>query len=172
MSIGVVPNAQRDAVAGAVIGGIQPIRKALVDALLEQSCKNASYVTIFDLVVGSVTGAGEFALELGGVQASSSEIPKNAFSLGSASYSLGGGSAGGADFSLGGDSTSGSSVGSGDTSFTGTAPDASGGAAGDSGGTDGGGGGARRLATTPASALTGKRGGGLAVAGLASLGLV
>src|SRR4051794_38692198 len=107
MSIGVVPNAQRDAVAGAVIGGIQPIRKALVDALLEQSCKNASYVTIFDLVVGSVTGAGEFALELGGVQATSSEIPKNGFALGSASYSLGGGSAGGARLPPRGGSTGG-----------------------------------------------------------------
>ena len=167
LMIAVVPNAQRDAVAGAVIGGIQPLRKALVDALLAQSCKNASYITIFDLVVGSVTGAGEFALSLGGVQASSSVIPKNGFSLGEAQYSLGGGSnGGGASFDLPGDTG-----GTGDTSYTGTAPDTSTG-----GGADGGSGnapsGAKRLVTQPASALVGKRGGGLAVAGLASLGLL
>lgn len=163
LSVAVVPNAQRDAVAGAVIGGIQPVRKALVDALLEQSCKNASYVTIFDLVVGSVTGAGEFALSLGGVQASSGEIPKNAFSLGEAAYSLGGG--GGASFDIpGGASTGGSS-------FTGTAPNASS-SSGDGGSGNGGGSSAKPLVTSPAAALAGKRGGGLAVAGLSSLGLI
>jgi hypothetical protein len=163
LSIAVVPNAQRDAVAGAVIGGIQPIRKALVDALLEQSCTNASYVTIFDLVVGSVTGAGEFALSLGGVQASSGEIPKNGFSLGEAQYTLGGGG-GGASFDIPGGSTS----GGGDSSFTGTAPSASSGSSG-GGGT---GSSAKPIVTSPASALAGKRGGGLAVAGLSSLGLI
>jgi hypothetical protein len=162
LSVAVVPNAQRDAVAGAVIGGIQPIRKALVDALLEQSCTNASYITIFDLVVGSVTGAGEFALSLGGVQASSGEIPKNGFSLGEAQYSLGGGG-GGASFDIPGGATT------GDSSFTGTAPNASSGSD-DSGGDTGSS--AKPIVTSPASALAGKRGGGLAVAGLSSLGLI
>jgi hypothetical protein len=161
LSIAVVPNAQRDAVAGALIGGIQPIRQSLVDALLAQSCKNASYVTIFDLVVGSVTGAGEFALALGGVQASSGEIPKNAFDLGTAAYSLGGaGSSGGVALGSGGDTAGGG------TSFTGTAPDGgdSGGGKGDDGSTP--------IATSPVRAFKGKRGGGLAVAGLSSLGLI
>jgi hypothetical protein len=91
LTISVVPNAQRDAVAGAVIGGIQPVRQSLFDALLAQSCKNSSYITIFDLVVGSVTGAGEFALSLGGAQASSSEIAQNKFNLAAGTYDFGGG---------------------------------------------------------------------------------
>lgn len=158
LSIAVVPNAQRDAIAGAVIGGIQPFRKALTDALLEQSCKNASYITIFDLVVGSVTGAGEFALALGGVQASSSAIPKNAFSLGEAQYSLGGGGAP-LSFDTGG--------GSGSTSFSGTAPEAT------SGGSDGTGSSAGTpIATKAVKAFKGSRGGGLATAGIGALGLL
>jgi hypothetical protein len=158
LSIAVVPNAQRDAVAGALIGGIQPIRKSLTDALLAQSCKNASYITIFDLVVGSVTGAGEFALSLGGVQASSSVIPKNAFSLGEAQYSLGGGSVPSASLDTGG---------SGSTSFTGTAPEATtGGKSGDRGSAG------APIATNAASAFKGSRGGGLAAAGVGSLGLL
>jgi len=120
----------------------------------------------FDLTVSSVRTA-DIALSLGGVQASSSVIPKNAFSLGDAQYTLGGGSnGGGASFDLPGDTG-----GTGDTSYTGTAPDTStgGGAGGDSGNAPSG---AKRLVTQPASALVGKRGGGLAVAGLASLGLL
>jgi hypothetical protein len=164
LAIAVVPNSQRDAIAGAVIGGIQPIRKALTDALLEQSCKNASYITIFDLVVGSVTGAGAFALSLGGVQASSSVIPKNGFSLGDAQYSLGGGAAGGgAPLSF---DTAG---GSGSTSFSGTAPSASSG--GSSTGGDGSSAGTP-VATKTASAFKGTRGGGLAAAGVGALGLL
>ena len=164
LAIAVVPNAQRDAVAGAVIGGIQPIRKALTDALLEQSCKNASYITIFDLVVGSVTGAGAFALSLGGVQASSSEIPKNGFSLGDAQYSLGGGGAAAVpSFDAGG--------ASGSSSFTGSAPEAtSGGSTGGSGG--GGSSAGTPIATKTAAAFKGRRGGGLAAAGVSALGLL
>lgn len=91
IGIAVVPSAQRDALAGQVLGAAQPVRQSLFDALLAQSCKNATYITIFDLVVGSVTGAGEFALALGGAQASSGAIPKNQFSLLNGDYELGGG---------------------------------------------------------------------------------
>jgi hypothetical protein len=166
LAIAVVPNSQRDAVAGAVIGGIQPLRKALTDALLEQSCKNASYITIFDLVVGSVTGAGAFALSLGGVQASSSVIPKNGFSLGDAQYSLGGGAGG-----VGGLGTSPSfdtPGGSGSSSFSGTAPSAS--TKGDTSGDRGSAG--SPIATKTAGAFKGSRGGGLAAAGVGALGLL
>lgn len=82
MGISVVPNSTRDSLAGALFEGIQPIRQDLFDALLEQDCGNATYITVFDIVVGSVTGAGAFNLNFGGVQASSGEVAENEFDLG------------------------------------------------------------------------------------------
>jgi len=72
-----VPNGQRDAITGGVLSGIQPVRESLVDALLEADCSNASFITVFDIVLGSLTGAGSFALNLGGAQATTAAI--NAF---------------------------------------------------------------------------------------------
>lgn len=74
LKIGVVPNAQRDSVVSPILGGARPVREALVDALLALDCGNASYITIADIVLGSVTGAGALSLELGGVQATTAAI--------------------------------------------------------------------------------------------------
>jgi hypothetical protein len=175
LGISVVPNSNRDAVAGGAIGGIQPIRKALFDALLQQSCKNASYITIFDLVVGSVTGAGEFAVNLGGAQASSSAIGANQFQLGNGSFALGGSTVD-SNSSLS-SSTLGSSTdsgGGGSSSFAGTAgdPGTSGSDSGDAapaGGSGGGNGGGIRNAVPAAATFKGTRGGALAGVGLGSL---
>jgi len=82
LTIGVVPNPSRDRVAGQLIDGIQPIREPLFEAMLEQDCDSADLITVFDIVVGSMTGAGEFGIELGGVQATSGEIPETGFDLG------------------------------------------------------------------------------------------
>jgi len=82
MGISVVPNSTRDSLAGALFEGIQPVRQDLFDALLELDCGNATYITVFDIVVGSITGAGSFNLSFGGVQASSGEITENEFDLG------------------------------------------------------------------------------------------
>jgi hypothetical protein len=82
MGISVVPNATRDALAGAVFDGIQPVRQSLFDALLEADCGNATFITVFDIVVGSITGAGAFNVNFGGVQASSGEVAENGFDLG------------------------------------------------------------------------------------------
>ena len=60
-----------------VIGGAQPFRDAVTEALLEQDCGNATYITVADIVLGGVSGAGQIGLELGGVQATTAEI--NAF---------------------------------------------------------------------------------------------
>ena len=79
MTIGIVPNATRDQVAGTLLGALQPARQAAVDALLAQSCTNATYITVGDIVLGSVTGAGAFELELGGVHASSGEYSEFSF---------------------------------------------------------------------------------------------
>jgi hypothetical protein len=79
MSIAVVPNATRDAISGGILGGVLPVRQALTDALLAQSCKNGTYITIADIAVGSITGAGSFSLELGGVAATTGDVQLSSF---------------------------------------------------------------------------------------------
>jgi hypothetical protein len=80
LKIGVVPNATRDQLAGTLLGALQePVRKPLVDALMAQDCGNATYITIADVVLGSVSGAGAFELELGGVHATSGEFSQFEF---------------------------------------------------------------------------------------------
>lgn len=77
--IGVVPSQQRDGLTSPVVSALQPVRQAIVDALLAQSCKNSTYVTVADIALGSVTGAGALGLELGGVQATTAEIKQFQF---------------------------------------------------------------------------------------------
>ena len=77
MSVAVIPSPIRDGVTGPIIGGAQPLRDAVTEALLEQDCGNATYITVADIVLGGVSGAGQVGLELGGVQATTAEI--NAF---------------------------------------------------------------------------------------------
>ncbi|HUR77125.1 MAG TPA: hypothetical protein VMZ22_04195 [Acidimicrobiales bacterium] len=78
----VVPNARRDQVAGTVFSTIQPTRESIVDILLAQDCGNATYVTVADLVLGSLTGAGSFGIELGGVQAKAEPLKTSSFLAG------------------------------------------------------------------------------------------
>ena len=74
LRIGIVPSDARDGVVGGAVGALQPVREALVEALLAQDCGNASYITIADIVLGSITGAGSLNIELGGVTAQSDEL--------------------------------------------------------------------------------------------------
>ncbi len=82
LGISVVPSAERDALAALVLGGIQDLRQQVTDALIAQDCGNDTYITIADLVLGSVTGAGAFKIDLGGVQATSGETPASGFTFG------------------------------------------------------------------------------------------
>lgn len=79
LSVGIVPNASRDAVTSAVIDGIQPIQEATFNALLQATCQAASGITVLQVVLGSITGAGSFTLELGGVQAATGTIQLSDF---------------------------------------------------------------------------------------------
>lgn len=74
LRIGIVPSEARDSVTGGLINALQPVREALVNALIEQDCGNAAYITIADIALGSVTGAGSLNLELGGVTAQSADL--------------------------------------------------------------------------------------------------
>jgi hypothetical protein len=50
------------------------VRQALTDAMLKASCKFGDVITVADITVGSVSGAGSFTLEVGGVSASSGDL--------------------------------------------------------------------------------------------------
>lgn len=79
MRVGIVPSEIRESVLGPVIGGAQPVRQSVFDLILEQDCGNATYILIGDIVLGSVTGAGSLAVEVGGVTATSSELRGSSF---------------------------------------------------------------------------------------------
>ena len=79
--VAVIPSPARDGLTSPVIGGAQPLRDQITKALLEQDCGNASYITIADIVLGGVSGAGQVGLELGGVQATTAEIDAFQFAL-------------------------------------------------------------------------------------------
>lgn len=66
--------APRNETIGDLITLIQPVRGAITESLIAMDCGNATYVTVADLLVGSVTGAGALKLELGGVTATSGDI--------------------------------------------------------------------------------------------------
>lgn len=70
----VVPSPTRDGVTGAILSGAQPVRQNLYTALLAASCSFASPITVSDIVLGSLTGAGSFSVEFGGVQAKTEAI--------------------------------------------------------------------------------------------------
>src|SRR4051794_12063583 len=170
MGISVIPSAQRDQVAGGLFQGVQPVRESLFDALLKADCSNATPITIFDIVVGSITGAGAFHLSLGGVQATSGEVAANPFQLGAGGVQLG---TGGVHLPAGGSTSSSSSSTSGSTFRPGTST-----AGSPSTGTAAPGAAPSGAAATPTTAAIaakkpeGQRGGALAGIGLASLGLV
>lgn len=166
MAIAVVPNAQRDGLVNPLTAALHPVRESLYDALLQASCKLSTFTTVSDIVIGSLTGAGQFSVELGGVQASSGDLKTT---------SLLGNFANAADLPTvlpaSGDLATGSlDSGSGALgSVGGTAATASGatgtarGAAGNAGqnGT--------RLDATPAAVTSGSRGGKLAAVSAAAL---
>jgi hypothetical protein len=74
LTVAVVPSATRDQVAGTLFNAIQPVREALTDAILALDCGNDTYVTVLDVAIGSVTGAGSFSLELGGASAVTGDL--------------------------------------------------------------------------------------------------
>lgn len=83
LTIGIVPSALRDGLVGNLLTALQPVREGLVKAIFELGCNGAldilgnnagTAVTVLDLVLATVSGAGYTTLELGGVQATTAEI--------------------------------------------------------------------------------------------------
>ncbi|MGH9273849.1 MAG: hypothetical protein ACRDZU_04300 [Acidimicrobiales bacterium] len=74
LALAVVPNANRDMLLGGVLGALQPVREPLFDALIDFDCGNATYITIADVVISSITGGGTLSVSLGGVRASTAAL--------------------------------------------------------------------------------------------------
>ncbi|MDQ2649922.1 MAG: hypothetical protein M3Z03_10230 [Actinomycetota bacterium] len=83
LTIGIVPSALRDGLVGGLLAALQPAREALVQAIFQLGCNGAldllgnnaaTAVTVLDLVLATVSGAGYTTLDLGGVQATTAEI--------------------------------------------------------------------------------------------------
>jgi hypothetical protein len=85
MKIGIIPSDLRDGLLlGPALSALQGTREAAVETLFRLGCggdlsglyvfPSSSAVTILDLAVGSISGAGSLNLELGGVQATTAEL--------------------------------------------------------------------------------------------------
>lgn len=169
LRIGVVPSTARESVLGPVFNGLQPVRESVFDALIEADCSNASLITVLDIVLNSVTGAGSLNLELGGVTASSNEIAFTSFlgGLGNAP-SLPPLSSGGASLpGLGGSGTP-SSLSGGSSAPSGAVTPTPPTTVASSSGPEAGG----EQAIADVQPLSGSRGGALAGVGLGGLALL
>ena len=82
LQIAIVPNATRDKLLGTILSAIQPVRQPVIDAVLKAVCKASSALTVADISIGAISGAGSFDVQFGGVQAGTGEVGKNGFNLG------------------------------------------------------------------------------------------
>ncbi len=85
MKVGIIPSDLRDGLLlGPLLSAAQPIREDFTETLFRLGCggdlsgvyafPSSTAVTVLDLAVGSVSGAGSLNLELGGVQATTAEL--------------------------------------------------------------------------------------------------
>lgn len=83
--IGVIPSDVRDGLLlGPLLEALQPVRDVVTETLFRLGCggdlsdlytfPSSTAVTVLDLALGSISGAGSLTLELGGVQATTAEI--------------------------------------------------------------------------------------------------
>lgn len=74
LGLRVVPSEARDSVLGGLLSQAQPVREELFQALIDMDCGNATYITVLDIVLNAFGAGGYFAVEVGGVQATTAEI--------------------------------------------------------------------------------------------------
>ena len=106
LELDVIPNATRDNLLDPLLGKLSPILNPIKtglengfgpwepSALVTQLCQTDTPLTVADISIASMTGAGFFSTTFGGVSASSSALPPNQFSLNPhlGTVTLGGGS--------------------------------------------------------------------------------
>jgi hypothetical protein len=168
LKIGIVPSKLRDSVISSLLGQLQDVRQSVTDFIASISCNGSTnilgnngstLVTVLDLALASVSGAGSLTVELGGVQATTSAITQFQ-GLGDIPPVDTGGTDGSADLTdlgatTGGDLTDlGTDLGA--TTTGGSAP-----ALGNKGGSS--------TPTKPIANVDGSRGGTLAAVGAAGL---
>jgi hypothetical protein len=139
--VGIDNNALGQQVVGANENSVQPVREALVNALLSADCNFATELTVGDIGMGVLSGGGNLNLQFGGASAETDDLAAaspfgaGGTSLPSSSLNAGGGTTGNSGSALGGTlpvtSNSGvGSLGSAPTTGAAPAPAASGGAGG------------------------------------------
>jgi hypothetical protein len=69
LTIGIDNNALGQEVVGANLGTVQPLRQALVNAVLKADCNLAAEITVSDIGLGVLAGGGNLNLSLGGANA-------------------------------------------------------------------------------------------------------
>ena len=67
--IGIDNNVLGQEVVGANLGTVQPVREALVNAILDADCNLAAEITVGDISLGVLAGGGNLNLDLGGANA-------------------------------------------------------------------------------------------------------
>lgn len=90
----VVPNKNRDTIIDSILNGVAPVTNPVKtglesgfgppepDQLQQALCKSETPITVADVALASISGAGYFNAAFGGVNSSSSELKANPFNLG------------------------------------------------------------------------------------------
>jgi hypothetical protein len=79
LKVGFIPSKLREALLLPVLSLLQPVRNDIALALFEADCRTEDVVTVADIATGTLTGQGDFNLELGGVQATSRDLVATCF---------------------------------------------------------------------------------------------
>jgi hypothetical protein len=83
MKIGIIPADLRDGVIGPLLAALQPQREDVTQLLADLGCgsendvlgnNGKTAITVLDLALGTISGAGRLSVELGGVQATTADI--------------------------------------------------------------------------------------------------
>lgn len=168
LRISVIPSTARETLLGPAFNAVSPVRESVFDAIIAADCRSASGISVLDIVLGSITGAGSLNIEVGGVTATSDDIELTSFlgGLGGAPSlpPLPQGSTGGSSGSLGTPARTGGATLGGGTAPTGSAPAA--------GADQGDGGDGQELADATPISAEGARGGALAGVGLGGLAML
>ena len=101
LQLQIVPNPTRDKAIDGVLNTTAPAYNSVANGLesgfgswepsqLEQAlCQSDTPITVADITLASIDGAGFFTAAFGGVNSTASALPTNSFNLGLASFSLG-----------------------------------------------------------------------------------
>lgn len=101
LQLQVVPSSSRDTVIDGVLNGTAPAYNSAADGLeggfgswepsqLEQAlCQSDTPITVADITLASIDGAGFFTAAFGGVDSTASALQTNSYNLGLANISLG-----------------------------------------------------------------------------------